>query len=138
MKNHSPTLLFVYGTLLKGIQHRLSDYLHRKSTFIGNGYFHGKLYDIGGYPGAIISDHAMNKVYGHIFELYTPNKVLAKLDTYEEVGNQFPQPNEYGRNLVDVQAGTALYTCWVYLYNRPVNHMEQITTGDYLNYQTVN
>jgi gamma-glutamylcyclotransferase (GGCT)/AIG2-like uncharacterized protein YtfP len=43
--------LFVYGTLLKDINNKMSVYLNENADFYSNGYFIGKLYNIRKYPG---------------------------------------------------------------------------------------
>ncbi|TAM82641.1 MAG: gamma-glutamylcyclotransferase [Acidobacteria bacterium] len=53
--------LFVYGTLRKGNQaHELP--LGQYPRFIENGHVQGRLYNLGGYPGAIWSARPGNRV----------------------------------------------------------------------------
>lgn len=125
--------LFVYGTLLAKANNEMSDFLKLNAVFFGNGYFHGRLYHTGEYPGAVLSNSINYKVYGNIYRINDPEKVFGVLDAYEEVGTQYLVPNEYKRHKVIVFIyGRKELACWVYLYNRPVNKLEQISSGDYL------
>ena len=46
--------LFVYGTL-RDPQNQVAQFLKSNADFYAEGYFHGKLFDLGDYPGAIES-----------------------------------------------------------------------------------
>ena len=46
-------LLFVYGTLRRRMNHDLHQVLADGASFLGNGTFRGKLYNLGRYPGSI-------------------------------------------------------------------------------------
>ena len=119
--------LFVYGTLMRTHNHAMSDFLQRHSTFWANGYFYGKLYDLGKYPGAILSLNNEDKVYGQIFQLNNANAVLPPLDRYEGVGEDV-----YSREKINAitETGERL-ECWVYLYCKAVNHHIYIASGNY-------
>lgn len=127
-----PQYLFVYGTLLDG-QNEFGRYLQTHCSFYSAGKLRGKLYDIGEYPGAVADAGDGSFVYGSIY-LLDDIKVLEKLDDYEGVGGQHPQPNEYVREMVDVEVEAGLLQCWVYIYNWPVERLEEIASGDYLAY----
>jgi gamma-glutamylcyclotransferase (GGCT)/AIG2-like uncharacterized protein YtfP len=125
--------LFIYGTLLVKVKNAMSDFLQSHAEFIGQGFFHGKLYNTGEYPGAVLSSNGVDKVYGMVCLLNDAEKVFTVLDVYEEVGRQYPEPNEYIRQKITVFLHSQKeLTCWVYLYNRPVDDLEQILSGDYL------
>ncbi len=126
--------LFVYGTLLKGFDSYMSKFLDKNSDFIGEGFIHGKLFEISWYPGAVLSKESSERVYGHIFKIYEYDKTFKILDDYEGVGDTTAQyPNEYRRELIDAYLidGTMIRT-WVYVYNNPTEHLRLIVSGDYL------
>lgn len=128
--------LFIYGTLLPGCTTEVTGFLKENSSFISEGSFPGKLYEVDGYPGAIFLPDEKSRVFGHILKLQQAEKVLAVLDKYEEVGPDFGSPNEYVRNQIPVlnSAGQSLL-CWVYLYNLPVDNLLYIHSGKYSGFQ---
>ena len=86
-----------------------------------------------GYPGAIQSNSANDKVFGELYHLLDRDRVLARLDEYEECSGRFPKPHEYIRGLVSIElSGGEAVLAWVYLYNRDVSKLQQIQSGDYL------
>ncbi len=127
-------LLFVYGSLMGGIQSPIATYLKSKSTFLGEGYVFGKLYDIGKYPGLIYDVTLDSKVIGHIFQMNNPIEMLLNLDYYECVGEGFAEPNEYRRDEIPVFLDGKKLTCWTYIYNVPTTNLKQIESGNYLAY----
>ncbi|WP_114783334.1 gamma-glutamylcyclotransferase family protein [Botryobacter ruber] len=131
-KNPGTAALFVYGTLLQESNSEMAAFMRRNSTDLGSGYIFGRLYDLGDYPGAVVSTAEGDKVYGHLYQLHQPADVLPALDAYEEFGPDFPEPNLFIREVVEVHFnGTSRY-CWVYLYNGAVNEAARIASGDYL------
>ncbi|MFI1743342.1 gamma-glutamylcyclotransferase family protein [Thalassobellus sediminis] len=125
--------LFVYGTLQNNLDNDMSKFLSIHAIFISRGYFHGKLYRVSWFPGAITSINGSNKVYGSIFKLKNPETVFSVLDDYEGVGENHSKPNLYKRQIVKayVEDGTVLQS-WVYIYNHKIAHLEQIISGDFL------
>lgn len=125
--------LFVYGTLLKDFDSYMSKFLNNNSEFIGSGYFHGKLFEISWYPGAVLSSNPIDKVYGHIFKILNKDKTFQILDDYEGIGETGEHTNEYTRTLIDafIESNEILKT-WVYIYNGPTTHLKLITSGNYL------
>jgi gamma-glutamylcyclotransferase (GGCT)/AIG2-like uncharacterized protein YtfP len=125
--------LFIYGTLLKDINSKMSLYLNENADFYNKGYFIGKLYNIGKYPGAIVSDDYKDKVHGNIFKLNNVD-IFSILDDYEGVGNNFSYPNEYVRKKIKVYTDNEELDSWIYLYNYSVEYLYMIESGDYLNF----
>lgn len=125
--------LFVYGTLLKDFESYMSKFLERNSEFLGKGFFNGKLYEISGYPGAVLSEVNTEKVYGHVFKILNNEKTFQILDEYEGIGANGEHANEYKRVLIDAFLGSnQTIKTWVYVYNLPIAHLKLITTGNYL------
>jgi gamma-glutamylcyclotransferase (GGCT)/AIG2-like uncharacterized protein YtfP len=134
---NSPTtaleLLFVYGTLRKQIASDMHPMLADGCEYYSEGIMQGTLYEVSGYPGALQSNGANDKVFGELYQLLERDRVLARLDEYEECSGRFPRPHEYIRRLVSIELfdGEAV-VAWVYLYNREVSKLQQILSGDYL------
>jgi gamma-glutamylcyclotransferase (GGCT)/AIG2-like uncharacterized protein YtfP len=126
--------LFVYGTLLDD-PNTFGRYVNDHCRFFKKGKFKGRLYDIGEYPGAIFEPGCDSSVMGSILIMNDPAEILKVLDDYEGVGDDCPQPNEYLRGLVDVDTDGNPISCWVYLYNWPVDKARLIDCGDYLLYK---
>lgn len=123
--------LFVYGSLLNE-DNEFAVYLKQNCTFYGKGKLEGKLYDVGLYPGAIISSENDEYVYGSIFQVNDPKVAFKVLDDYEGFGPDQLYPNEFIRELVKIETTAGGMACWVYLYNLPVDGLLQIVSGDYL------
>ncbi|OBQ55288.1 hypothetical protein VQ01_07335 [Tamlana sp. s12] len=133
--NLRPDYLFVYGTLLKGVKNDMSRFLVAHSQFVGTGSFQGKLYQVSWFPGAVVSSNTQEKVYGSVFKIDDFENVFKVLDAYEGIT---PVPSEsdlFKRESVQARLddGTPIET-WVYLYNRSVNHLKWISSGDFLKF----
>ena len=60
-------LLFVYGTLQsQGAAHHL---LVGQATFLGSAWLQGRLYEVGGYPGAVLSDNPRERIHGELYRM---------------------------------------------------------------------
>jgi gamma-glutamylcyclotransferase (GGCT)/AIG2-like uncharacterized protein YtfP len=128
--NYQNNYLFVYGTLLDDAN-EFGAYLKKNLQFFAEGKFNGLLYDIGKYPGAIYHPGGDAYVYGSVLILNDVEKDLTLLDAYEGFGEHEEQPNLFVRELIAVDIGQELLTCWVYLYNRPVEDNIRIVSGRY-------
>ena len=124
--------LFVYGTLLDK-QNEFGAYLNDNCTFYTNGKMPGKLYDLGEYPGAVLTSEENRYVYGKIYQLNNLEKTLEILDDYEGFGLEQEQPNLFMRELTDIETSPGKIVCWVYLYNLPVDGFIQVESGIYPN-----
>ena len=127
-------LLFVYGTLRRGNQNAMADFLAENATFICYGWYQGKMYMIRDYPGVIPSDDAEQRVYGEVYHMHDADSVLAKLDEYEECSVRYPQPAEYQRVQTQILTvdGRLLEPVWIYSYQWPVADKARIATGDFM------
>ena len=82
-------LLFVYGTLLRsdsgatGREQRAR--LELDADWRGRARTAGLLYDLGRYPGLVVSAQPGAEVHGEIFELADPAHTLRWLDAYEGI-----------------------------------------------------
>ena len=123
--------LFVYGTLLDE-DNKYGIYLRDNSEFFSSGQIEGILYDIGEYPGAILSAGGDDFIYGIILQIDEPSEVLALIDMYEGFGEDQPQPNEFIRVLTEAETDRGRVNCWIYLYNLPVYGLMPIETWRYI------
>ena len=132
-------LLFVYGSLL--IPTGLPDVdavMSGKTVSLGLGYIHGRLYDLGDYPGAKFSLQGESKlppkVWGRLLGLPDPDPVFAVLDRYEGFDRARPLESEFARSTAAVVVPEAerTYMAQVYFYNPQVRGKKLIPSGDYL------
>jgi gamma-glutamylcyclotransferase (GGCT)/AIG2-like uncharacterized protein YtfP len=131
----SSNLIFVYGTLRKDAAHELFHVLARNAAFVGEAVVRGRLFNLGSYPGLVLSDGPAETVKGELYEIVHSKReaVLDLLDHYEGCAPDDRQPHEYRRELVEVSTTTgANVQAWVYLLNRPTDGLEPIDSGDYL------
>jgi gamma-glutamylcyclotransferase (GGCT)/AIG2-like uncharacterized protein YtfP len=85
--------LFVYGTLKQSENHLAHSLLTGDSVYYGQGYFHGKLYQVTTYPAAVLSN-GTERVYGEVYRILRPTALFKRLDDYEECNNHYPEPHE--------------------------------------------
>ncbi|MBS1524245.1 MAG: gamma-glutamylcyclotransferase [Bacteroidetes bacterium] len=123
--------LFVYGTLLDR-SNQYGVYLKDNSILCSKGKINGRLYDIGEYPGAVLTSEGEEYVYGLVFKLKDPEEALVVLDEYEGFGADQPQPNEFIRVLTRAETQSGLVDCWIYVYNMPYQNLPRIASGNYL------
>lgn len=129
----SPALLFVYGTLRRGSNHPMARWLAFHARYIGNGRLKGRLYHLGQYPGAIVSDRADEWVRGDLYEMRGAHRLLARLDHYEGVEKGRKRLTEYQRVVVAIERDDGeVQQAWVYRYRLPINHFKRLITGDFL------
>ena len=128
----SSDLLFVYGTLRRAAAHPMHGLL-KPASFVDFGEFQGRLYDLGMYPGAVVSDDPADIVQGEIYRLHDPPAILARLDQYEGCGATDRAPTEYRRVLTRVRlANGGSVQAHIYLYQRALDKLPRIESGDYL------
>lgn len=124
-------LLFVYGTLRRSVaggQHPLLT----RAGFVAEARWHGRLYQVGDYPGAVPDDASSASVAGELYRLADPDEDLAALDDYEECGPVYGVDAEYVRTVTRVAlADGSVREAWIYLYNRPVDGLARIESGDF-------
>ncbi len=104
--------------------------MHRKlraeADFVGGGTFRGRLYDLGAYPGAILSRSNGDRVRGEIYRLREPARTLGALDAYED--------RSFHRLKATIRRENGDKTrCWIYLYALPVTRFRRIVGGEYVN-----
>lgn len=123
----------MYGSLMAGVQSRVAQTLHQQASLVGRGSIRGDLYDLGQYPGLVLNQQA-DYTLGHVFKLNKGPELLAFLDDYEGIIPGHPDQSEYYRATAPVLVNEEELTCWMYLYNQPVEGLTRIEGGDYLSY----
>lgn len=78
-------------------ENKYASFLNKVGSFVCSGYFYGKLFDLGDYPGAVIDIKSLNIVKGEIYKLNDIDSVFEILDKYEGFGAEFEKPNEFIR-----------------------------------------
>jgi len=126
--------IFVYGTLRAAPSHTMSKVLARHADFVSRGRIPGVLYDVGCYPGAVKKSGTRAFVWGDVYRLRDPERVLQILDRYEGWDEKKqPRSAEFKRSRVAVDLGAGKKVrAWIYLYNRSTEGLPQIRSGDYL------
>jgi gamma-glutamylcyclotransferase (GGCT)/AIG2-like uncharacterized protein YtfP len=132
-----PSRLFVYGTLRRDNGDAIHSLLQKRARLVGDGTVGGQLFDLGEYPGLVLSPSASEKVYGEVYEL-DPSVLevtIRALDDYEGIGSADPQPQEYRREAVRVNMddGSTL-EAWAYVLSSVPNGCTRIP-GNYLEWR---
>jgi len=131
MTQNDSRYLFVYGTLMSGARHPMHDVLTRAAQRVGDGFVHGRLYDLGRYPGLVLSASADDKVFGEVYRL-RDDGVLRVLDDYEGCGEGAAEPTEYVRRIAAVTAAVcAVIDPEAIIYNRDASALAPIASGRY-------
>ena len=122
--------LFAYGTLQPGCAPASMAPVVAELRAIGEGFVHGTLYDLGGYPGAVPDPNSTSKICGTAMKLPDDESVLRQFDTYEGFDPASPETSEYTRELrrVEMVDGTTL-ECWFYVYNWKPDASRAIASG---------
>ncbi|SNY52670.1 Uncharacterized conserved protein YtfP, gamma-glutamylcyclotransferase (GGCT)/AIG2-like family [Arsukibacterium tuosuense] len=133
-----PEYLFVYGTLRQRAQRRAAgkrcyQLLQQHASLLGQGHLQAKLYLVDYYPGAALTDNPDWQVTGEVYQLQQPALLLAESDQYEACGPGFAVPTEYLRlqQQITLKNGEVI-SAWVYIYNHPIDGLQQIMSGDFL------
>lgn len=129
-------LIFVYGTLRRGSTH--NHVIADEADYLVQGQVTGKLYDIGAYPGLIVTADCTQHVFGEVYRMHDAVAALAKLDEYEGCSAGFKKPHAFLRQRTEVTLENGeLLPAWVYVYNGTVRNERQILSGDYLQHHQV-
>ena len=100
------------------------------AEFLGTGRFRGCLYDLGEFPGVILSAADTGTVEVEIFRLLDPDTAWLRLDDYEDCHAEDPHGGMFHRAVLQVErsSGPPL-AAWVYLYNKPVAESLRVISG---------
>ncbi|WP_315835090.1 gamma-glutamylcyclotransferase family protein [Bradyrhizobium prioriisuperbiae] len=125
--------LFVYGTLMRRARHPMAAMLAANADFVGEGRYAGRLYMISHYPGVVPSTMAGDVVFGDVYVLRHPSRLLRRLDVYEGSGPLSQKPVQYVRRLQTIALGDGkTLEAFVYVYNRPIAGLTRIRSGRFL------
>ena len=107
--------VFVYGTLMRG-ESRFSALAAHEPNCILTAQGPGTLYDLGNYPGLVLTDQRELLVEGEFARLERVEEALHALDAIEDFRG-FGRPGSlYERTLVDVEVGEdRRRTAWTYV-----------------------
>jgi gamma-glutamylcyclotransferase (GGCT)/AIG2-like uncharacterized protein YtfP len=95
------------------------------SSFIADAKVSGSLYDLGDYPGLLLSE-PNSLVFGEVYEV--DDETLNQLDDFEASSN-------YWRNQVEISIDTHRRMCWTYEPNPEFYCLRKlITSGDWIEY----
>lgn len=131
MKARESSLIFVYGTLLPGLAPPVIAGVVNSLRIMGSGSVRGLLYDLGAYPGCVLTDSNESLVHGMLLEV--PNQaVLAQLDEYECYAAHDAAGSLFLRTMCQatLDEGPCVET-WIYVYNRPLAGARLISSGRY-------
>jgi gamma-glutamylcyclotransferase (GGCT)/AIG2-like uncharacterized protein YtfP len=134
MRGSPPRNLFVYGTLRAGFDNDFARLLSQQATVRGPGRVEGFLYQLGPYPGLILSPGSQQWVRGDLYRLHDPSRTLHVLDEYEGCGDNDRLPHEFERVEATVRLDSGRQArAWMYVYNHEVSERDRVASGDYLN-----
>lgn len=123
--------LFVYGTLRRGFSsHEMLRTL--RARFLAKGHVHGKLYDLGDYPGAVSSERDADQVVGEVYVLTNPARAFSVLDRFEayDAGNLALSLFERKETTVTL-AGSEHVQSWIYWLRKSRWLVRPVPSGDY-------
>lgn len=128
--------LFVYGSLRRGFQHPVFDYIKNHFTFVSYATAKGKMYDLGTYPAAIPSTQG-GEIVGELFIANSEddfNWAISQLDDYEGLNPEAGEQSIYKRELTVVTNASVETNAWIYWFNGDVTEKPVIESGDVLDY----
>jgi len=119
-----PELLFIYGTLHPERAPAAIAATARRLRPLGGATVRGRRYELGEYPGVVLSGDIGDQVRGELFLLPEGAEgaaVLARLDAYEDFRPADPAGSLFlrQRTQATLEDGTQR-VCWVYTYNHPL------------------
>jgi len=125
--DHSPQLVFVYGTLRRGGSNhfRLAG-----AEFVAQGTITGRMYRIDWYPGLVLDD-AGDEIHGEVYSVTADQ--LSGLDIFEGLSAGEIEGSEYRRvQTTVVQQDSQTLSAWVWEWLGIVDESQRIRDGDWL------
>jgi len=123
-------LLFVYGSLMRGMERATFMSPPNKAKFITTGSTRGTLYDLGSFPGMMESNNG-SVVYGEVYELFDPETFFDTLDLIEGYWPEQPERSLYVRKQITVSTPEGEKSAWAYVLNQPSLYLQKIPSGDF-------
>ncbi len=127
------TVLFVYGLLRSDMSAGLQSFVPGKARLLGRATVGGRLYDLEDFPGLVL-DGSGSRVLGEVWEV---TDVLAwpVLDEFEDV--RLEGTGLYRREAIEaVLEDGRQVLAQAYLYNRAVDGLILVASGDWARRQT--
>ncbi|MBL7752175.1 MAG: gamma-glutamylcyclotransferase [Chitinophagaceae bacterium] len=127
--------LFVYGSLRKGFQSPVYEYISRYFHYLGEARVPGKLVDMGDYPAAVPDGE--HWILGELYIIKNPDEfgwAFGQLDDYEGVNVEEGETQLYRRELAEIHTPEGTVHAWIYWYNQDVSGRPIIASGDILQY----
>lgn len=123
--------IFCYGTLRAGLAPPEIAPVAARLVLVAQARLHGRLFDLGEFPGAIIDPSCAETIVGEVFAI-PDGEILRELDRYEEYDPAAPEQGLFVRRQfsVELEDGRELL-CWVYACRRDPGDVPQIPEGDY-------
>jgi gamma-glutamylcyclotransferase (GGCT)/AIG2-like uncharacterized protein YtfP len=123
------TLLFVYGTLMRGGKLHSALGPLPDVEFVGKAKIQGELYRLRGekYPGAVRTSEVNRFVHGELYTLSHPDRILERIDRMEGCDEGL-----FKRQLVDAWMNGKKYKAWTYFYGKSVSNAEPLPDGKFL------
>ncbi|TDH24086.1 gamma-glutamylcyclotransferase [Segetibacter sp. 3557_3] len=132
-RNH---LLFVYGSLLSGLNQPAFEYIRKYFSFVAQGSVKGLLYDMGTYPAAV-PDAGEHYILGELYELNKAEEfswAFGQLDDYEGINSEEDGSTLYRRDRADIYVNGEVFNAWIYWYCGEVSGRPVISSGNVADY----
>ncbi|MBI1343945.1 MAG: gamma-glutamylcyclotransferase [Terrimonas sp.] len=128
--------LFVYGSLRKGFQSPVYEYISNYFDFVAEAKVRGLMVDMGDYPAAIPGNDG-HFIVGELYTIKHPHEfgwAFGQLDDYEGVNVEVGETQLYRRELTEVITDKGNQPAWIYWYNQDVSGKPIVESGDILQY----
>jgi gamma-glutamylcyclotransferase (GGCT)/AIG2-like uncharacterized protein YtfP len=129
--------MFVYGTLRSDSGHAMAQLLSQSAQLLGEAFALGRLYDLGGYPGMVVTESVTDRVKGELYQirLFRLRATLRTLDDYEACSPAHPEPHNYHRRVIRVSTSRTVVWAWAYLLKRSTTGLIPTTAGNYFDWK---
>ena len=126
--------LFAYGLLKKAYySDPLFEVPQLPVTWVGNGKYQGKLYQVAEYPGVIYDRHADWHVAGDIYEVNDAPNFFKEMDLYEMAKPTLEENHMYVRRKRPIKVeDRRIVECWVYEWDKEVEPSSLIASGNFI------
>ena len=126
--------LFVYGTLMSGMNNPFAKKLRQSASCLGQAFAHGLLFDYRQeYPCAVASIIKSNRIHGELYLMTETNTLFSDLDIYEDCRCNEPGRSLFIRCLVPIVSARdeKEIQAWMYFWNHSLDSLNEIPHGNY-------
>ncbi|MDB4626300.1 gamma-glutamylcyclotransferase [bacterium] len=126
--------LFVYGTLMSGMNNSFAKKLTQSAFCLGQAFAHGLLFDYRQeYPCAVASIIRSDKIQGELYQMTEADTLLSDLDIYEDCRCKEPDRSLFIRCVVPVVSARNKkeIQAWMYFWNDSLDSLKEIPHGNY-------